>query len=99
VPGWTPSRLYGRWYSSATALYAATRLPQRDTGSTETGAQALSAALDHVGGPALTPDSTAVLQALADQPAPLGFDQATYRAQRQNMLRQLIATSPDYQVC
>jgi hypothetical protein len=99
VPGWTPSRLYGRWYSSATALYAATRLPQHDTGSTETGAQALSAALDHVGGPALTPDSTAVLQALADQPAPLGFDQATYRAQRQNMLRQLIATSPDYQVC
>jgi uncharacterized protein (DUF1800 family) len=105
VAGWNDrawldtSRLYGRWYSSTTALGAATRLPQHYAGSTETGAQALAAALDHVGKPALTVESAAVLQALADQLAPIGFDQATYRAHRQNMLRQLIAPSPDYQVC
>ena len=105
VAGWNDgawldtSRLYGRWYTSTTALYAHTRLPAHYSGSTETGAQALSAALDHLGKPALTPETAAALQALADLPAPAGFDQATYRAHRQNMLRQLIATSPDYQVC
>ena len=105
VSGWNDrawldtSRLYGRWYTSTTAMLTHTRLPQHYTGSTETGTQALTAALAHLGNPALTPESAGVLQALADQPAPAGFDAATYRAHRQNMLRQLIATSPDYQVC
>jgi uncharacterized protein (DUF1800 family) len=105
VSGWNDkawldtSRLYGRWYTSTTALLTDTRLPQHYSGSTETGTQALAAAIAYLGNPALTPDTAGVLQALADLPAPVGFDAATYRAHRQNMLRQLIATSPDYQVC
>jgi hypothetical protein len=106
VSGWNDrawldtSRLYGRWYTATTALYADTKLPAHYSGSTETGTQAFATALAHLGNPVLTPASRAVLQALADQPAPAGFsDPALYRAHRQNMLRQLIATSPDYQVC
>jgi hypothetical protein len=104
VAGWNDrawldtSSLYGRWYTSTTALYADTRLPAHYSGSTETGAQALSTALAHLCTPALTTETATALQALADLPAPAGFDQATYRAHRQNMLRQLIATSPDFQV-
>ncbi|MDX6679618.1 MAG: hypothetical protein QOE31_3670 [Solirubrobacteraceae bacterium] len=105
VSGWNDrawldtSRLMGRWFTSTTALLTDTRLPQHYSGSTETGTQALATALAYLCNPALTPESAAVLQALADQPAPAGFDAATFRAHRQNMLRQLIATSPDYQVC
>jgi uncharacterized protein (DUF1800 family) len=105
VSGWNDrawldtSRLYGRWYTATTALYSDTKLPANYAGSTETGTQALAAALARLGNPILTPESRAVLQALADQSAPVGFDAATFRAHRQNMLRQLIATSPDYQVC
>ena len=104
VAGWNDrawldtSRLYGRWYTADAVLRPATRLPAHYTGSTESGAQALAAAVGHVGGPALTPESLGVLQALADQPAPVGFDGPTFRAHRQNLLRQLVATSPDYQV-
>jgi uncharacterized protein (DUF1800 family) len=104
VSGWNDrawldtSRLYGRWYTSTTALNAHTRLPAHYSGSTETGAQAFAAALNHLGTPALTTETATALQALADLPAPAGFDAATYRAHRQNMLRQLIATSPDFQV-
>jgi hypothetical protein len=36
---------------------------------------------------------------MADQSAPVDSDQAGYRALRQNALRQLVATSPDFQVC
>jgi hypothetical protein len=105
VSGWNDrawldtSRLYGRWYTATTALYDDTKLPADYAGSTETGTQALAAAIAHLGNPALTPESTGVLQTLADQLAPIGFDQPTYRAHRQNVLRQLVATSPDYQVC
>jgi hypothetical protein len=105
VAGWNDrawldtSRLMGRWLTSTTAMNAHSRLPVHYTGSTETGSEALAAALAHLNYPALTAESTAVLQALADQAAPVGFDAATYRAHRQNMLRQLIATSADFQVC
>jgi hypothetical protein len=106
VSGWNDrawldtSRLYGRWLTATTALYADTKLPANYSGSTETATQALAAALAHLDNPVLTFESRGVLQALADQTAPVGFsDPALYRAHRQNMLRQLIATSPDYQVC
>jgi uncharacterized protein (DUF1800 family) len=105
VSGWNDrawldtSRLYGRWYTATTALYADTKLTADYSGSTETATQAFAAALAHLADPALSPESTAVLQALAEQPMPVDFYASTYRAHRQNMLRQLIATSPDYQVC
>jgi uncharacterized protein (DUF1800 family) len=105
VAGWNDrawldtSRLYGRWYMANRVLQAATRSSAQYAGSTETGAQALAAAIDHVGRPALTPETVAVLRAMADQSAPVDSDQAGYRALRQNALRQLVATSPDFQVC
>ena len=106
VAGWNDrawldtSRLMGRWLTATTAMNADTRLPQHyDPAQTETGTQALAAALAHLDNPALTPESAVVLLALADQSAPTGFNTATYRAHRQNMLRQLIAASPDFQVC
>ncbi|MEA2219590.1 MAG: hypothetical protein QOJ35_2216 [Solirubrobacteraceae bacterium] len=105
VSGWNDrawldtSRLYGRWYMANQVLLAAQRTAAHYSGSTETGTQALAAAIAHVGQPALTPETTAVLQALADQPAPVGTDMASYRALRQNALRILVATSPDFEVC
>jgi uncharacterized protein (DUF1800 family) len=104
VAGWNDrawldtSRLYGRWYVANEVLRAAQRTAAHYSGSTETGTQALAAAIAHVGQPALTPETTAVLQALADQPKPADADLATYRALRQNALRILVATSPDFQV-
>ena len=105
VSGWNDrawldtSRLYGRWYTAQYALYSLVRTGASYAGSTETGAQALQAALALLGTPALTPETQAVLQAFADQAAPAGFSGQEYRAHRQNALRQLIAVSPDGQVC
>jgi uncharacterized protein (DUF1800 family) len=105
VAGWNDrawldtSRLLGRWTMANRVLQAASRSSSQYAGSTETGAQSLAAAIDHVGRPALTPETTAVLQAMADQSVPMDTDAAGYRALRQNALRQLVATSPDFQVC
>ncbi|MDX6720459.1 MAG: hypothetical protein QOJ63_2713 [Solirubrobacteraceae bacterium] len=105
VAGWNDrawldtSRLLGRWLMSNRVLQTATRSSSQYAGSTETGTQALAAAIDHVGRPALTPQSFDVLQAMAEQGVPMDTDQAGYRALRQNALRQLVATSPDFQVC
>jgi hypothetical protein len=66
---------------------------------TETGAQALAAALAHFADPALSAETQAVLQAFADMSQPVDTNATGYLALRQNALRQLVATSPDYQVC
>jgi uncharacterized protein (DUF1800 family) len=105
VAGWNDrawldtSRLYGRWYIADYAVRAGARVGADYSGSTETGAQALDAALAFAGAPTLTSETLATLLAFADQAAPLGYDGATYRALRQNALRQLIASCPDHQVC
>lgn len=104
VAGWNDrawldtSRLYGRWYLANEVLRTAERTSAHYSGSTETGAQALATAIAHVGGPFLTQETVAVLQAFADQPMPAGESQASYRALRQNALRILVATAPDFQV-
>ncbi len=105
VSGWNDrawldtSRLYGRWYTADYAVRVGARVGADYSGSTETGAQALEAAIAYTGGPALTPETIATLRAFAEQAAPVGIGAATYRALRQNALRQLIASCPDHQVC
>jgi hypothetical protein len=76
-----------------------TRTAASYAGSSESAAQALAAALELLGQPPLTAESRAVLAAFAEQPAPAGLGPNNYRALRQNALRQLIASSPDAQIC
>jgi hypothetical protein len=105
VSGWNDrawldtSRLYGRWSLANEALSPGERTGSQYNGSTETGAQALAAAIASVGGPSLTPESMAVLQTFAGMGAPASTDMASYRALRANALRILVATAPDCQVC
>jgi uncharacterized protein (DUF1800 family) len=105
VSGWNDrawldtSTLYGRWYLANQVLTPGERTASHYAGSTETGAQALAAAIAHVGSPVLSPGALGVLQSFADQPLPVGeTNEAGYRALRQNALRTLVATSPDFQV-
>jgi hypothetical protein len=105
VAGWNDrawldtSRLFGRWSIAGQAIAPGERDGADYTGSTETGAQALAAAIAYLGNPVLTAESRDVLQAFADLPKSTDADLAGFRALRQNALRQLVATSPDYQVC
>jgi uncharacterized protein (DUF1800 family) len=105
VSGWNDrawldtSRLYGRWYIANQAIAQGERDSADYAGSTETGTQALATAIAYLGNPVLTAESRAVLQAFADLPKSGDADQAGFRALRQNALRQLVATSPDSQVC
>ena len=105
VAGWNDrawldtSRLYGRWYMAVYAVRPGSRASADYSGSTETGEQALATAVDALGRPALTAESLAALNAFAAQPAPAGIDGASFRALRQNALRQLVASCPDHQVC
>jgi uncharacterized protein (DUF1800 family) len=104
VSGWNDrawldtSTLYGRWYLANQVLTPGERTASHYAGSTETGAQALATAIAHVGSPVLSPGTLAVLQAFADLPASGDTNAAGYRALRQNALRTLVATSPDFQV-
>jgi uncharacterized protein (DUF1800 family) len=105
VAGWNDrawldtSRLYGRWYMAVYAVRPGSRDSADYAGSTETGLQAVDAALAYVGGPGLTSESLSTLLAFAEQAAPAGVGAAWHRALRQNALRQLIASCPDHQVC
>jgi hypothetical protein len=106
VSGWNDrawldtSSLYGRWYLANEALQVDEQTSADYSGSTETGAQALATAIAHIGSPALSDGTIAALQAFADLPAPVGeAGGASFRALRQNALRILVATSPDYEVC
>jgi Protein of unknown function (DUF1800) len=61
---------------------------------------ALSRAIDFTGNPVLTDDTTGALLQFARTCLPAtmaSWEQGPYRAMRQNALRQLIVTSPDYQ--
>jgi len=105
VSGWNDrawldtSTLYGRWLLASQALRPGQPTSSQYSGSTETGTQAVDAATAFLGGPALSAETRSALQAFADLPAPSGMDMPAYRTMRQIALRQLIATSPDYQVC
>jgi uncharacterized protein (DUF1800 family) len=105
VSGWNDrawldtSTLYGRWSLANQALSPGERTSAHYSGSTETGTAALATAIAYIGSPALSPGTLAVLQAFADQPIPAGESQASWRALRQNALRILVATAPDFQVC
>ena len=69
------------------------------TGSTETPAEGVAAALRFWGDPTIGDATLGVLRAYADQPRPSGMSWNDFRAMRQNGLRHLIASSPDFQVC
>jgi uncharacterized protein (DUF1800 family) len=104
VAGWNDrawldtSRLYGRWNMAQYVLAPSAATNASYNGSTETGAQALARAIDHVGRPALTSETYAALLAFAEQPSPGGISVNDFRALRQNALRMLTATSPDAQL-
>ena len=105
VSGWNDrawldtSRLYGRWYIANQVLAADEQQSADYTGSTETGSQALATAIAHLGNP-VAHDRVARRAAGVRRPAEVRRRRpAGFRALRQNALRQLVATSPDYQVC
>jgi uncharacterized protein (DUF1800 family) len=73
-----------------------------DYSTTEDAATALNKALGALGNPVLSADTRRVLMDFAQSsvdPYHEDWQQGPYRAMRFNALRQLIATSPDYQTC
>jgi uncharacterized protein (DUF1800 family) len=102
VAGWNDaawidtSTALGRWELVGTALQ---QEPPPAPPSTQTAEEALTSALQHWGNPPITEATLAVLRAFADQPAPTGMGATTWRQQRLGALRQLVAASPDFQVC
>jgi len=105
VSGWNDrawldtSSIYGRWFMAQHVLRTTVRMPENYAGSTETPEQAVAIARAAVGNPALTTETSNALLAFAQMTAPLWWGDPLYRAHRQNALRQLIASSPDGQVC
>jgi uncharacterized protein (DUF1800 family) len=109
VAGWDEARWLdtstwrGRWYVAAFALRNASIDPwdgAHPYSTTETAAQALTAALAYLGNPSLSPELRAGIATAADTllPASLAdWQQGPYRAMRQNALRMLIATCSDHQ--
>ena len=105
VAGWDEerwldtARLSGRWY----AITRSTNQAQVDTDdydATETAKDAVSKALRFWGSPTLTASTRKELHGFASRVeavADAEWEQEAYRALRQNALRTLIASSPDYQ--
>ena len=101
--GWLDtSTLFNRWrlvyeavedrYEQSNGTYDLTETPQ----------EALSKALAFWGNPPLRPETTSILlgtAAGAVNPLATGNTARNQRAQRQNALRHLIASSPDLQTC
>ena len=104
VAGWNDrawldtSRLYGRWYVAQYVLQPMVATNASYNGSTETGAQALTKAIEVAGSPSLTAETYAALLAFAEQASPGGLGVNDFRMLRQNALRQLVASSPDAQL-
>jgi uncharacterized protein (DUF1800 family) len=102
VAGWEDGRwldtstIFGRWVLTDQALrkqvVSATGYDREETAAT-----AWNKALAAMGNPALSAATRDALVAFANS-APVGTS-ASYRAMRQNALRQLIAMSPDAQTC
>jgi uncharacterized protein (DUF1800 family) len=87
--------------TSAAGDWGGTVNPWKDAYSkTEDPETAVARAVDFMGNPALTDDTHVALLDFSRTclPAKMAtWEQAPYRAMRQNALRQLIATAPDYQ--
>lgn len=106
VSGWDDERwldtstLLARWGLAYQVLHEHTYDPEADTYQIdETPAQALEHALAAWGYPTLTADTRAVLSqfAAASMPNPIHpWQEQPCRAMRQNALRHLIVTAPDY---
>ena len=98
--GWLDtSTIRGRWLVAYYVLDAED-VPPEGYSTTETPAEALDKALAFWDRPSLTPETVAELLrfATASVPATLAsWEQARMRAYRQNALRHLIVTSPDFQ--
>ena len=88
---------------SAPDSWSGTVDPWHDSYSkTEDAVTAVARALDFSGNPVLTSDTQSALLGFARDCLPgtlASWQQSPYRAMRQNALRQLIATCPDYQTC
>jgi hypothetical protein len=89
----------GRWGLVYEAMNGAASTSGSYSGSTETPAEAVSAALRFWGDPTIGDATLDVLRAYAEQPHPSGLSGNDFRAMRQNGLRHLLASSPDFQVC
>ncbi len=113
VSGWDDTRwldtstMRGRWQTANYVLMKSAVNPWPPSGSptydsTEIAATAVTRALAALGNPSLSPETQKVLADFATASVPpttATWNRAPYRAMRQNALRQLIASSPDLQVC
>jgi hypothetical protein len=108
VSGWDDSRWldtsteWGRWLLVRLSLddRYITGTAASSYSNTETADQALASALAFWGDPGLTAESKSSLRSFAASCLPAMMtttQQRTYRAQRQNALRQLVAACPDFQ--
>jgi uncharacterized protein (DUF1800 family) len=106
VAGWDDQRWLdtatwrGRWIAAATAVRP-TQLDDKATYPADEGAtEAVTKALAFWGNPAITAGTRRKLEAFSErcaQGADRPWEQEGYRRRRQNALRVLIATSPDFQ--
>ena len=108
VSGWNDqawldtSTLRGRWSIVYELLNREYITPNSTYDNLETAEQALDRALAHWGRPTLSPETLAELRRYADAAVPstlTGGNRGTFRAYRQNALRHLIATCPDFHTC
>jgi hypothetical protein len=110
VAGWDDTRwldtstMRGRWQTANYVLMKSAINPWSGPAydANEDAATAVSRAMAALGNPSLSAETQKVIAdfALAAVPATTpSWARAQYRGQRQNALRQLIASSPDLQVC
>jgi hypothetical protein len=89
--------LPGVWSGTVDPWHSATPYDK-----TEDGATAVARAIGFLNNPKLTSDTHAYLLAFAGSCLPATmrtWELGPFRAMRQNALRQLVATSPDFQTC
>ena len=109
VAGWDYTRWLdtARWAGRFTAVNYVMEPRSLDPdktpySKTESPSQAVAAALRFWGNPALSPEARANLLAFsrrAQRAITADWEQVTYRVLRQNALRALIPTTPDFQTC
>ncbi len=109
VAGWDEARwldtatICGRWKAANTSLQD--QEIETDDASydiTETPEAAVSSAIAFWGGPVITPETRGRLLAFSQRCADgieHRWQERSYRVLRQNALRMLVATSPDFQTC
>lgn len=111
VAGWDDTRwldtstMRGRWMTANYALMASTINPWPAGGSTydptEDAATAVTRAMAALGNPSVSAETQRVIAdfaVAAVSPTARSWERSPHRAMRQNALRMLITTSPDYQV-